>query len=237
MCTVTVVGRQDGLRLVCNRDEQIGRPAALSPRFALIEGARVLYPVDPPSAGTWIAVNDKGLCFALLNRSTGRGFQSLVPTRYSRGIIIPQLLGCADRESANIRAMNLDPRAFEPFCLLIVDRISFSVVESDGSGLSPHAPRPIEPRVFTSSSLGDGLVAKPRQDLFDALLAHHGGDALRAQSDFHRHQWSDRRDLSVLMEREDARTVSRTTVDIQRRTVAMDYEALPSRTRSLERAA
>jgi hypothetical protein len=50
--------------------------------------------------------------------------------------------------------------------------------------------------------------------LFQKLLAACGCAPLEAQACFHRHRWSARPEISVLMSRADARTVSRTQIDI-----------------------
>jgi len=83
--------------------------------------------------------------------------------------------------------------------------------------------------MFTASSLGDRFVDSPRRRLFECLMTNpnrrHQGQRL-----FHSHQWTDKREISVLMEREDAATVSRTVVDVTARAVALEYESLiPSR--------
>lgn len=78
----------------------------------------------------------------------------------------------------------------------------------------------------TSSSLGDELVDPVRRELFGECL-RHAVDPCEAQDRFHSHQWPDRRHVSVLMARPDARTVSRTIVQIGRDHVRMTYRSLP----------
>ena len=79
--------------------------------------------------------------------------------------------------------------------------------------------------MFTASSLGDFVVDGPRRRLFDWLMVDPSAVA-SGQSLFHRHQWTDKRDISVVMERADAATVSRTTVDVGRTTITLEYEPL-----------
>ncbi|MEX0774229.1 MAG: hypothetical protein WD042_00805 [Phycisphaeraceae bacterium] len=50
-----------------NRDELRTRGVALPPVIRDIGGRRVIMPVDPDSAGTWLAVNDAGVILGLLN--------------------------------------------------------------------------------------------------------------------------------------------------------------------------
>lgn len=79
------------------------------------------------------------------------------------------------------------------------------------------------PACFASSGLGDQLV-QIRLPLFDELVRpaalrndghRDAAGVARLQDVFHRHTWPDRPELSVLMARADARTVSITTVDVR----------------------
>ena len=81
MCTVTALpaallaSASDSLllRVVCNRDEHLTRAPALPPTVWAAGARRALMPIDPSSGGTWIAANDAGLVFAVLNTYKGSG--------------------------------------------------------------------------------------------------------------------------------------------------------------------
>ena len=60
----------------------------------------------------------------------------------------------------------------------------------------------------------------------DGFRVDHSSDRRQGQLLFHQHQWVNKREISVLMEREDAATVSRTVVDINRRGAALEYESI-----------
>ena len=90
--------------------------------------------------------------------------------------------------------------------------------------------------MFTSSSLGDAVVAAPRRRLFEQLVLADD-DWLRGQFRFHRHQWTRRPEISVQMAREDAATVSRTTIHVTTRAIDVDYEALDRHARAVPAAA
>jgi hypothetical protein len=68
--------------------------------------------------------------------------------------------------------------------------------------------------LFTSSGLGDALVEGPRRRLFERLVLGAEDSWLDGQSRFHRHRWPGQPELSVWMERPDARTVSRSVIDV-----------------------
>src|SRR5688572_26586212 len=92
MCTVTIIRQSGGIRLVCNRDEQRLRPAAMPPRIESFGSYKAILPIDPVGGGTWVSVSDTGLAFTLMNSYTGATLAP--PGKKSRGLIIPALLSC-----------------------------------------------------------------------------------------------------------------------------------------------
>jgi hypothetical protein len=222
MCTVTIVPLRNGFRLACNRDEQRRRVEAQPPRRHSLQHRMAIFPVDPLGSGTWVGANDAGLAAALLNRtvaSTRPAGQAL----RSRGLIIPALLGSASLAHAIDVGAALNPRDFDPFRLILAQDTTAVVIASDGLGLSLAALDLSTPMMLTSSSLGDALVDTPRRALFDRLFAGSDRSWLRAQRRFHQHQWRAHGEISVRMERGDARTVSHTVVDVNAYTVTLRY--------------
>lgn len=240
MCTVTIIpcrktwggaarapagARGDAVevRLACNRDEQRSRPAALRPRVRHFGNHRAILPIDPASGGTWIAVNDAGLALTLLNVCPPAGSGGGQPRPRSRGSIIPMLLHCATAEAAGWLTATLVPGDYAPFRLVIVDRRRILELCSDGREVRTLRRAPLTgPLLFTSSGLGDNVVAGPQRHLFEELLVR-GHDWRRQQDAFHRHHWRDRPHLSVCMRRPEARTVSHTVVDFSGAAVAFTY--------------
>ena len=212
-------------RVVCNRDERRSRAAALPPRIWRSAGISVWSPFDPESGGTWIAVTDRGLVFTVLNVTrdgprTDR--QTACPT--SRGLIIPALAGSHTLEDVRRKVAELNPRAFAAFRALVVgDGRILDVLAVDGRVRC--STRPLAaPTLRTSSSLGDSCVQLPRRRLFTRLL--RDSDAASAQDRFHHHCWADRPAISVQMQRDDACTVSRTTIEVHERAAFCTYEPL-----------
>jgi hypothetical protein len=225
MCTVTVVPLDDGFRLRCNRDERRDRPTATSPVLQTLGRRLAVFPVDPTSQGTWVGVNDVGLAIALLNRS-GDCARSLDPEpRVSRGRIIPALLACASLDEALERCATLDPGSFGRFRLLMIESTTVAIVTSDTRVLSRERVSLSQPVMQTSSSLGDDVVEGPRRKLFDRLFDQDQSAWLHAQRQFHHHQWRARPEISVLMERADASTVSETVIDVRLQTIEVCYQA------------
>jgi hypothetical protein len=223
MCTVTLLPMGQGcasfLRLACNRDEARTRPPALPPHLRRFGHRRALLPIDPTSQGTWIAVNDAGLAFALLNRNPARAQVAREARFPSRGTIIPMLLHCESSREAGRLALSLAQHSFAPFRLILTNRESaVEIVAAGGSAESRELPLD-QPHMFTSSGLGDDLVEKPRRRLFEQRA---DGGAL-GQDLFHRHSWAQRRHLSVCMSREDACTVSYTVIELRPGAAHMFY--------------
>lgn len=234
MCTVTIIPLGEpgaGYRLVFNRDEQRSRPEALPPRETpLADGRRVVAPVDPESGGTWIAACSDGLTMAVTNVNP-RPAPVLPPREMlrSRGSIIPALIGARGAGEAIREIAGAPLDLFAPFRLLAVepaggarcveavwDREELRVTHHEGTGLC-----------FASSGLGDERVAE-RVALY---RAEFGAADAAVQDAFHRHVWEGRGEVSVMMSRADARTVSVTTVEVRARgglfDVRMDYRAVP----------
>lgn len=226
MCTVTIVPLdENGFRLRCNRDERRDRPIARPPTLHVRGSRAALFPVDPASGGTWVGVNDAGLAMALLNRTPdSRETLDHAPApRVSRGRIIPALLACASPDEILERCTRLDPHVFDRFRLLIVQHETVIIVTSNARSLTHDIVSLSRPIMQTSSSLGDGVVEEPRRRLFQELFNRHRATWLRAQRRFHRHQWCARPDISVMMERADARTVSETVIDVRRHAIELTY--------------
>lgn len=254
MCTLTIIDRlasgSAGLRVVVNRDEQRDRPAALAPRWHLAgacpecgtEAARALWPLDPAGGGTWISVNEHGLVLALLNMNP-RPKPVLPPLLVSRGVLIPRFASC--REPAHVidRVFHTELTRFAPF-RLVAARATTKGVEIHQAWWDRTAPArasvALGDACFVSSSLGDAAV-ESRQGLFREMVGTTG--LALAQDRFHTHAWADAPELSVMMCREDASTVSVTTVEVATGAagaaprVRMDYQPVPAEARGISHRA
>ena len=227
MCTVTIVPHERGVRLVCNRDERRSRPPALPPKLIRVSERRAIFPIDPAGGGTWIGANDTGLVLTLLNRSEGCTRRPAAD-EWSRGLIVRTLIECASLDAVVSALETLDVSRFAPFRLVAMQNVRVAVVTGDGCTTASQIEPLTRPLLFTSSSLGDALVEQPRRELFDRLVVSRPAARLQGQARFHRHRWTARPDISVLMSRHDAMTVSRTVVDLTERRSTMLYEPMAS---------
>ncbi|MBI1336705.1 MAG: hypothetical protein GC164_07065 [Phycisphaera sp.] len=223
MCTVTIIplrrgatesSTPTGLRLAANRDELRTRPTAQPPVIQEFRGRRAILPIDPDSGGTWVAVNDAGLVMTLLNVNLPEGYERTATMR-SRGTIIPNLLHHGTLEEALKDVKDLRAGDFPPFRIVLAQADIYATARSDGKTVTiQHGTLSDGPAFFTSSGLGDALVDGPRRGLFDSWFNSHGVTPQR-QDALHAHRWPERLPLSVCMSRADARTVSRTVVEIE----------------------
>jgi hypothetical protein len=216
MCTVSIIPVDGGWRVVCNRDEHRERNRALAPRWhALSGGRRAVWPIDTHAGGTWIAGSEHGLVLCVLNLNPHPPLSVVdIPDLRSRGLLIPGLIGLDSAGQVAAAVARGELGRYAPFRLLAMDADSGNVAELrwDRHELvrSWHAA---DSQCFVSSGLGDARVA-PRLELFDSMV-RLPGPTRRGQDEFHRHQWPRHPEVSVLMSRAEARTVSITTLEVQ----------------------
>jgi uncharacterized protein with NRDE domain len=142
MCTIlAAVGVWPATPLVisANRDEALDRAAGPPQLWAagVVADRAVLAPRDLRAGGTWLGLNDAGLFVGITNR---RALTD--PARRSRGELVFAALGAADHTDAHARVLGLDPRAYNPFHLLLADRLGAVVVWGDGERLHAHTLTP-----------------------------------------------------------------------------------------------
>jgi hypothetical protein len=233
MCTVSVIPLPTGgFRVACNRDESRVRAEGLPPVVTWSAGVRAVMPIDPAGGGTWIAATDRGIVLALLNynpdsRALSADGTGISTFPASRGSIIPSLTDCRDVPEIETRVTALQPERFGPFRLFVIGPGGRTEFVSDRRTIArrrlPEAAGVA--LLLTSSGLGDALVEPPRRELFQHIL--ESDPTAQRQDEFHRHSWPDRRQLSVCMSRDDARTVSYTTVEVTATCAVMRYWPAP----------
>jgi hypothetical protein len=218
-------------RVGFNRDERRTRPAALPPARHIYDERVTVHPIDPLGGGTWIAMSSAGLVFALLNGYSGsdsdNNSDGRARTMKSRGLIIPTLLSADTLDVATTRLRAFDPMDFLSFRLVIVaDDKACEVVSDNGDG--PHLDcrevREGAAWIRSSSSIRPDVVLPHRCALFEHEVARPRSAA--AQDRFHLARHAPDPALGVLMERDDARTVSVTIVEVFATHVRMTYQPL-----------
>jgi len=201
VCTVSWLHNDGGYELFCTRDEKRTRRIARGPEITTQDGIRFLAPQDTEAGGTWIAVNDYGVSFCLLNGKREMTSRSYV----SRGIVLRELLTGGSISEACERAWNIDLSRYAPFTLLILEAGQHaSAVEWNGldKAIFPYADAFMP---LTSSSVDPDGVHRRRHEEFQALPGSLNSTMLL---NFHHSHGAGPDAYSTCMHRADAETVS-----------------------------
>ena len=208
MCTVTFIPRRKGYCLGMNRDEKRTRVKGLPPRMQNLSGRSVLYPSEP-KGGTWIAVNDKGISFALINWYSvpARAFGNVV----SRGVIIPAICSGESTEMADARLAELPLERINPFRLIGVFPGSHEILEWrwDLKELTSSHKR-WRAQQWISSGFDERAAQKTRSEAFRQALTQQSAATLNWLRRLHGSHSPQMGPLSICMHRDDAATVSYT---------------------------
>ena len=202
-----------------NRDEKRSRVAALPPAAFKIGERRVLYPREP-SGGTWLAVNDAGLCLALINWH--RIEREPVAKIESRGQIIPDLIEAKNSESLarKLRGMSLGTR--RPFRLIAIEPDQQLLGEWQWDLKSLKLQRhPWERRHWYSSGYNEREAERSRTALCEAQSL----GTLNSMRKLHASHLPERGPFSICMHRSDAATVSYSEVSVRGPRIGMSYQA------------
>lgn len=216
MCTVAFVPRSCGYLLGHNRDELRSRTRALPPQVHTIDGLAVLAPRDPDGGGSWIGVNASGAGYCVLNA------EEADPTRrisnpVSRGRVLWDTLGFVDVRAAidSVARRTLhDVRAFELLAISVNRRGQARArrLRWDGSEVTRSVH--LGTTLFVSSSFAASGVPGLRSEVWKRLLARQPRPDADAVRDYLASHEPRRGARSVCMHRPEARTVSRTVVEV-----------------------
>ncbi len=222
MCTLTWTPAPDGYHLLFNRDERKTRQLELPPEVLQVEGRALIAPRDGDHGGTWLAVNDRGVTFALLNHYDAEADPDLAPPEapLSRGDIP---LKMAMHPELDPSAMEL--HRFRPFHLVRMGpgRAGRSWLWN-GAVLSSSLPEEWDLAVLSTSSFDSGRAIQIRRDRYRDLGPN---PTLEALEKFHRSSSPLGSAYGVLMRRDDAQTMSITHVHVGPREVVVSYEPQP----------
>ncbi len=229
MCTISWLIKPTGYRVFFNRDEQKTRPRAQPPQVRQENDIDTIMPIDPQGGGTWMAVNEKGLTFALLNFYQGRLPKGRL---ISRGKLVKACAGLRSTDEAVAYIESLNLAKYAPFSLLCFEpeangaRVSLlrwdgkKIVQSD-----EHCP-------LISSAVRYDEVYSSRIQVYRDLMGelsdisssseHHG----RHEHDYlrlHQSHAPDRSAESICMHRDDAQTVSFSQVNVNNENIEFYY--------------
>ncbi|WP_207476340.1 NRDE family protein [Arenibaculum pallidiluteum] len=159
MCSLVVLRRPGDafpVILAANRDEMAGRPWR-PPARHWEDRPHVFGGFDEAAGGTWLAMNDDGVVAAVLNR---HGTLGPAPGKRSRGELVLDALDYADAAEAVRALVHLDPNAWRPFNLVILDdRDAFCVIHR---GEGPIEAQPLPPGLSMITHAEPNDAGEPR---------------------------------------------------------------------------
>jgi hypothetical protein len=181
MCTVTFIPSGDEFFLTSSRDENIKRPAALSPSVYRVNDQQLIFPKDPQGGGSWIVVNEKGYAAVLLNgaftaHTSGSSY------RKSRGMILIEMIS-APSPLKFFKKIGLD--RIEPFTvILFVDDELYSCIW-DGAKKYVEWLAVNQAYIWSSVTLYGSQAIDKRKLWFSAWLKDNPLPAFENIIDFH----------------------------------------------------
>ena len=225
MCTVSFVPKSHGFYLAMNRDEERDRPAALIPTVVEIEGRRAVFPYEP-TGGTWISVNDGGVCLALINwyriqRKPNNG-------TLSRGLVVRELAGESSTDEIGTSVKRLPLRKLRPFRLIAIVPGERRVIEWRWNlQRLTRCDHRWQRQHWFSSGFDEPRAEVERAKTCASYGVNTIGYSLKRLRQLHRSHAPKRGPFSMCMHRADAATVSYTEVSITKNSASMRYTSGP----------
>jgi Transport and Golgi organisation 2 len=225
MCTVSFIPNANGYRLGMNRDESRLRPVALRPEVRGTAGGFAIYPSEP-GGGTWIGMNDSGLCLALINWYK----VPTLPTRgtMSRGIVVKEMIRSPARKDLPGFLQELPLDQMPPFRLIAISLRESRVMEFrwDQTRVTPLCHR-WAARHWFSSGLDEQQAEVTRAGVCRRAWNEPDAGEPGWLRRLHGSHVPERGGFSICMHREEARTVSYTEVEVRNASGTMRYHPGP----------
>jgi len=219
MCTVSLIARKNGYVLAMNRDEKLSRVAGLPPSKRMIQGRTIISPSEP-GGGTWIAVNDAGVTFALIN---WYAIKTKVKTDFvSRGKVVNAVYALDSPGSATEALENLPLEKINPFRVIGIFPETNEVVQWQWNlkklVCKKHRWRAQQ---WISSGFDEPAAQRVRSRTFQKALNHKSAGTLAWLRRLHCSHTPQSGPFSTCMHRADAATVSYTEIAVSPNTATM----------------
>jgi len=208
-----------------NRDEKRARESALLPEIVDVCKRRVIFPRES-NGGTWIAANDAGVCFALINwHRIKREPNGAI---LSRGGVIPVLATQDSLQQIGNAIKTLPLSQLRPFRLIAIVPAEKDLTEWQWNleTLVPHSHKWTIQHWF-SSGFDEAKAEAVRRDVCQNAHDRQSNDSTEWLRSLHRSHAPTRGPFSICMHRDDAATVSYTEVTVADQKVTMRYEPGP----------
>lgn len=210
MCTVSYlpVGANN-FYLTSNRDEAPIRSTRQIEQQQLENGTSLVFPKDPQSGGTWIAISDRGRVLCLLNGAFENHKRKL-PYRRSRGLVVLDAFAF-DKLSSFFN--EYDFLEIEPFTLIALEGTELFEFRWDGEKKYLQSLDHRQAYIWSSVTLYNKDYRQKREDLFQQFLQRESNPDLSEILDFHQSKGTGDSDNDFVMNRANiVRTVSITSI-------------------------
>lgn len=225
MCTVSLIIRKGGYVLGMNRDEKRSRQTGLYPSQKNVAGRAIVSPSEP-GGGTWIALNDLGVCIALIN------WYSIVSRvardSVSRGEVVNAVCAADSVEFVEATFKSLPLHRVNPFRLIGVFPGKCEVFEWQWNLKKLLIKRhPWKTNQWASSGFDEPTARRIRGETFTLALRQTSFSSAQWLRRLHGSHKPHAGPFSTCMHREDAETVSYTEVALNRRHATMWHHLGP----------
>ena len=184
-----------------NRDEQHVRARSSAP----VVFGNAVYPFEPGTNGTWLAVNSSGLTLALLNKNE----DGPLPVKLrSRGELIPALISAESLADVHRRLLEIGFKGMWPFRLVAISPEERELCEwSRGAELTRNH-YDWQARHWFSSGMSDIEANRVRSSVVGIAWQQPDAGSITWLRALHRSHEPRRGAFSICVHREDASTVS-----------------------------
>ncbi|MDP4536145.1 NRDE family protein [Alkalimonas collagenimarina] len=218
MCTVSWCLQQDRMQILFNRDERKSRVVAVWPEHYQQAGVEAIMPIDPEGEGSWLAANDRGMVFCLLNDYVST-YQPTEAIRRSRGHLLRTLAHSPEWQELDVILQPESLLCYAPFRLLVFVGLQEPLLwHWDGQTLrqqcAPHSP-------LSSSSRWPMLIPELRARYWQRMMAVEPS----AENQLLLHQQAKplHASMGIAMQRQQVQTVSITRLQLKPDSICMEY--------------
>jgi hypothetical protein len=222
MCTVSFIPNAQGFYLAMNRDELLTRVAGLPPCVFGKDGNRAIYPREP-SGGTWIAVNERGLCLTITN---WHRVECVPPgSLISRGEVVKALASSGSLSEVEKSLQDLPLSHMRPFRLFAIANHEHSVMEYcwDVRRLQHHR-RSWTRHHWFSSGYDEPTAERARARVCEQAWRKSGAGSVQWLRELHAMHLPEAGPFSICMHQAVAETVSYTEVVLTHEQIKMRYQ-------------
>jgi len=222
MCTVSFIARKHGYALAMNRDEKLSRAKGLPPKRHTIASRTILAPTEP-GGGMWIALNDVGVTFALINWYA-------IPLRpaartVSRGEVVSAVCAASSPAATQLILNQLPLPRMNAFRLIGIFPASQKIIQWQWN-LKKLVRRTHrwEPQIWISSGFDEPVAQRIRSETFQQARQQKSAGSLGWLRRLHSSQKPEPGPFAICMRRADAATVSYTETVVDSSEAVMRHQ-------------